>query len=61
MRIFSNDPNFVFFLKQASQTDMVSAAKAAQQITDKLKEMGKARYQATFGNVQAMTKYADAL
>ena len=61
MRIFSNDPNFVFFLEQASQTDMVSAAKAAQQITDKLKEMGKVRYQSTFGNAQAMIKYADAL
>ncbi len=61
MRIWSNDPNFVFYLVNYKKEDLMETANAAQGITDKLKKLNINKFQETFTNAQAMINYAKAL
>lgn len=61
MRVWSNDPNFVFYLVNFKQDDILEAQNAAYMMTKKLKELGYFKFQETFINLQAMIEYAKAL
>ena len=62
MRIFSDDLDFVFYVKEVHTIDDVSELqKHAQHATDILKLEGSDGTQRIFKNKQEMIKYAEAL
>lgn len=62
MRIFSDDPNFVFYVKgDLTINDVAELKEYAQIATDTLKSEGYTKTQRTFESKQAMINYAKAL
>ncbi len=62
MRIFSDDPNFVFYVKDVHTIkNQVELREYAQQATDILKSAGYEKTQRTFQNQAEMIKYVKGL